>query len=80
VVQPAPADGAVATRLDATAGLVRASAEDRSTRAWQVLREPEPESVEGPRSWLRIALLSLQAIAIALVAVLCLPTIRRSRR
>ncbi len=80
VVQPAPADGAVATRLDATAGLVRASAEDRSTRAWQVLREPGPESVEGPRSWLRVVLLVLQAIAIPLVAVLSLPTMRRSRR
>ncbi|KAA1427108.1 glycosyltransferase family 2 protein [Nocardioides antri] len=80
VVQPAPADGAVATRLDATAGLVRASAEDRSTRAWLVIREPEPESVEGPRSWPRIVLLVLQALAIPVVAVLGLPTIRRSRR
>lgn len=80
VVQPAPADGAVAARLDATAGLVRASAEDRATRAWQVLREPEPASVEGPRSWPRIALLVLQAVAIPAVAVLGLPTIRRSRR
>ncbi|MDZ5621208.1 glycosyltransferase family 2 protein [Nocardioides sp. HM23] len=80
VVQPAPADAAVATRLDATAGLVRASAEDRSTRAWQVLEEPEPASVEGPRSWPRIGLLVLQAVAIAVVAVLCLPTMRRSGR
>ncbi len=80
VVQPAPADAAVATRLDATAGLVRASAEDRSTRAWQVLEEPEPASIEGPRSWPRIALLVLQAVAVAVVAVLCLPTLRGSRR
>jgi hypothetical protein len=80
VVQPAPADSAVATRLDATAGLVRASAEDRSTRAWQVLDEPAPASIEGPRSWLRIALLVLQAVAVAVVAVLCLPTLRGSRR
>ncbi len=80
IVQPAPADGAVATRLDATAGLARASAENRSTRAWEVLDEPEPASVEGPRSRLRIALLALQAVAIPLVAMLSLPTMRRSRR
>jgi GT2 family glycosyltransferase len=80
VVQPAPSDGAVATRLDATAGLVRASAEDRATRAWLVIREPEPAAVEGPRSWLRIVLLVLQALAIPVVAVLGLPTMRRSRQ
>lgn len=80
VVQPAPADGAVAARLDATSGLVRASAENRATRAWQVLEEQDPASVEGPRSWPRIALLALQAIAIPVVAVLSLPTMRRGRR
>jgi GT2 family glycosyltransferase len=80
VVQPAPADGAVAARLDATSGLVRASAEDRATRAWQVLEEPDAASVEGPRSWPRITLLALQAIALPVVAVLSLPTMRRSRR
>jgi GT2 family glycosyltransferase len=80
VVQPAPADGAVAARLDATSGLVRASAEDRATRAWQVLEEPDAASVDGPRSWPRIALLALQAIALPVVAVLSLPTMRRSRR
>jgi GT2 family glycosyltransferase len=80
VVQPAPADAEVATRLDATSGLVPASAEDRATRAWQVVDKPEPASVEGPRSWPRIVLLVLQAVAIAVVAVLVLPTIRRSRR
>ncbi len=80
IVQPAPADGEVATRLDATSGLVRASAEDRATRAWQVVDKPEPASVEGPRSWPRIVLLVLQAVAIPVVAVLGLPTMRRSRR
>src|SRR5690606_11946706 len=39
VVLPAPADGRVAAALDATGGLVQASAEDRATRAWQVSRE-----------------------------------------
>jgi len=80
VVQPAPADAAVATRLDATAGLVRTSAEDRATRAWLVLKEPEPAAVDGPRSWPRVVLLALQALAIPVVAVLGLPTMRRSRR
>ena len=80
IVQPAPADGEVGTRLDATSGLERASAEDRETRAWQVIREPEPSAIEGPRSWSRIALLALQAIALPLVAVLGLPTMRRGRR
>ncbi|WP_183097975.1 hypothetical protein, partial [Nocardioides pelophilus] len=79
VVQPAPSDGAVATRLDATAGLVRASAEDRATRAWLVIREPGADAVEGPRSWLRVVLLAVQAIAIPVVAVLALPTLRRAR-
>ncbi|WP_183095297.1 glycosyltransferase family 2 protein [Nocardioides stalactiti] len=79
VVQPAPADGAVATRLDATAGLVRASAEDRATRAWLVIKEPDADAVDGPRSWPRVALLVLQALAIPVVVVLGLPTLRRSR-
>ncbi|MEZ0579202.1 glycosyltransferase family 2 protein [Nocardioides sp. MH1] len=79
VVQPAPADGQIATRLDATEGLVRASAEDRETRAWLVIDKPTADSVEGPRSWARIALLVLQAIAIPVVVVLALPTLRRSR-
>ena len=42
VVLPAPADGDVASALDATGGLVQASAEDRSTRAWQVDRTARP--------------------------------------
>ena len=79
VVQPAPADGEIATRLDATEGLVRASAEDRATRAWLVLRDPDPASVEGHRSWPRILLLVLQGIAVPVVAVLALPTMRRGR-
>ncbi|KAA1421058.1 glycosyltransferase [Nocardioides humilatus] len=79
VVQPAPADGQIATRLDATEGLVRASAEDRATRAWQVLESPSPESVEGHRSWFRILLLVLQAVAFPLVAVLALPPLRKGR-
>jgi len=80
VVLPSPADGNVASALDATGGLVQASAEDRSTRAWQVDRKLDPSAVEGPRSWLRIGLLVLQALAIVVVAVLCVPTSERRRR
>ena len=38
VVLASPADGRISARLDATAGLEQASAEDRSTRAWRVDR------------------------------------------
>ena len=79
VVLPAPADGSVAAALDATGGLVQASAEDRATRAWQVNRPLDPDAVDGPRSWLRIGLLVLQGLALIAVLVLCLPTLRARR-
>ena len=77
VVLPAPADGDIAATLDATGGLVQASAENRSTRAWQVDRALDPHAVDGPRSWLRIALLVLQGLGTVIVAVLCAPTTNR---
>lgn len=80
VVLPSPADGDVASSLDATGGLVQASAEDRSTRAWQVNKPLNASAVEGPTSWLRIGLLILQGLAIVVVAVLCVPTSERRRR
>ncbi len=80
VVLPAPADGEVAAALDATGGLVQASAEDRSTRAWQVDRPLSARDLEGPRSWLRIGLLVLQGLAILAVLVLCAPSTDRVRR
>ncbi|HCB05080.1 MAG TPA: hypothetical protein DEQ43_12695, partial [Nocardioides bacterium] len=80
VVLPAPADGEVAAALDATSGLVQASAEDRSTRAWQVDRPLSSAELDGPRSWLRIGLLILQGVAILVVLVLCAPTTDRARR
>jgi hypothetical protein len=80
VVLPAPADGDVAAALDATGGLVQASAEDRRTRAWQVDRPLSSDDLEGPRSWLRIALLVLQGVAVLAVLVLCAPSAERSRR
>jgi GT2 family glycosyltransferase len=80
VVLPAPADGDVAAALDATGGLVQASAEDRRTRAWQVDRPLSATDLDGPRSWLRIGLLVLQLVAIHAVLVLCAPSTDRSRR
>jgi len=79
VVLPAPADGEVAAALDATGGLVQASAEDRSTRAWQVDRPLSSAELDGPRSWLRIGLLVLQGVAILAVLVLCAPSTDRAR-
>ncbi|HEX5862535.1 MAG TPA: glycosyltransferase [Nocardioides sp.] len=80
VVLPAPADGTVASALDATAGLSQASAENRSTRAWQVEREVAPDAVDGPDSALRVLLLVVQVLAILVVAVLAAPTTGRERR
>ena len=79
VVLPSPADGNVAAVLDSTAGLTQASAEDRETRAWQVGTPVDEDAVDGPRSWLRIGLLVVQALAILVVAVLCAPTTDRRR-
>jgi hypothetical protein len=77
VVLPAPADGEVAAALDATAGLEQASAEDRSTRAWQVDRPLSARDLDGSRSWLRVGLLLLQGLAILAVLVLCAPSTDR---
>jgi hypothetical protein len=74
VVLPSPADGDVASVLDATTGLVQASAEERTTRAWQVDRPLQADALEGPVSWLRVVLLVLQGVGAVVVAVLCLPT------
>lgn len=79
VVLPSPADGDVAAVLDAAAGLVQASAEDRTTRAWQVDRPLDSSALEGPTSWLRVLLLVAQGVAVVVVAVLCLPTTSRRR-
>lgn len=79
VVLPAPADPDIAGVLDATGGLVQASAENRATRAWQVDRPLDPAAVEGPTSWLRVVLLVVQALAVVVVLVLCAPTTNRRR-
>jgi GT2 family glycosyltransferase len=80
VVLPAPADPDVSAALDATGGLVAASAENRDTRAWQVDRPLAADAVDGPRSWLRVGLLVLQTAALLAVLVLCAPTTNRRRR
>ncbi|KQW49417.1 hypothetical protein ASC77_12170 [Nocardioides sp. Root1257] len=79
VVLPSPADGDVAAVFDATTGLVQASAENRSTRAWQVDRPLDASGLEGPVSWLRILLLVVQGASVVVVAVLCLPTTNTRR-
>jgi len=78
VVLPAPADPDVAAALDATSGLEAASAENRDTRAWQVDQPLSADDLDGPRSWLRIALLLVQAVAVVAVLVLCAPTTSRT--
>ena len=79
VVLPSPADGDVSSVLDAAPGLVQASAEERTTRAWQVDRPLHAAWLDGPVSWLRVVLLVVQGIAIVVVLVLCLPTANRRR-
>ncbi len=80
VVLPSPADGDVAAGLDATDGLVQASAESRTTRAWSVAPPVDPHAMDGPGSPARVVLLVVQGIAVLVVLVLCLPTWRASRR
>lgn len=79
VVQPAPADGDVAARLDATGGLERASADDRSTRAWELTDPPPADAVDGEVTWWRLVLVGGQLVAVLVVVVQCLPTIRGRR-
>jgi GT2 family glycosyltransferase len=80
LVLPEPYDGAVAAGLDATDGLGQAGSESAATRTWQVQTPVDPSAVDGPRSLLRVALLVVQGIAILVVLVLCLPTLRAARR
>lgn len=79
VVLPTPADGEVSGVLDSATGLVQASAEQRTTRAWQIDRPLDGSGLEGPTSWLRVVLLVVQGGAVVVVAVLCLPTVNRRR-
>jgi GT2 family glycosyltransferase len=79
VVLSSPADGEISSRLDATAGLEQASAEDRTTRAWRVDRPLDASTLDGPTSWWRTGLLVVQGVAILLALVLAAPTVRARR-
>jgi GT2 family glycosyltransferase len=74
IVLPSPADGVVAAGLDASGGLDQASAEDRSTRAWQVSRPVDEHALDGDASWVRVVLLAVQGLAIVVVLVLSAPS------
>ncbi|WP_224275406.1 glycosyltransferase family 2 protein [Nocardioides lacusdianchii] len=79
VVLASPADGRISARLDATAGLEQASAEDRSTRAWRVDRPLDAAALDGPEPWWRTALLVVQGLAVLAAIVLAAPTVRQRR-
>ncbi|GAA5151846.1 hypothetical protein GCM10023340_31170 [Nocardioides marinquilinus] len=74
---PAPADGEVAARLDATSGLTQ-SGSDPGSRAWEVTR-PLGDGVAGDGSSLRPVLLGVQGLAVLVALVLALPTLRAPR-
>jgi hypothetical protein len=79
IVLPSPYDGSVAAGLDATDGLGQAGTESFATRTWRVETPVDPHAVDGPRSYLRDALLVVQLVALVVVLVLCLPTLRARR-
>lgn len=80
LVLPAPYDGRVAAGLDATDGLGQAGTESQATRTWRVETPVDPHAVDGPRSVVRIVLLVVQGIAVVVVLVLSMPTLRARRR
>ncbi|QCC77846.1 hypothetical protein [Nocardioides daphniae] len=79
VVLPSPVDGRLSAGLDAVDGLVQASAEDRSTRAWRVDRETSVAGVSSEVGVGRVLLLVLQGAAWLLALVAAAPTLVRSR-
>jgi GT2 family glycosyltransferase len=79
VVLPPRVDAGVAAAIDASGAVSQAGAANRATRAWQLDARPRGD-MTGHRSWLRIALLTVQAVGLVLVVVLCLPTLERRRR
>jgi GT2 family glycosyltransferase len=80
VVLPAPADGEVAAGLDATDGLTPAGSLSLDTRTWSVDPPVDPHSVQGSQSTQRTVLLVVSGVALLVVLVLCLPTLRVRRR
>lgn len=79
VVLPAPVDGRLAAGLDAVDGLVQASAEDRSTRAWRVDQETTDAGVASEVRPGRVVLLVVQAVVWAVALVAAAPTLRKRR-
>ncbi|MGL5809099.1 MAG: glycosyltransferase family 2 protein, partial [Nocardioides sp.] len=79
VVLTAPADSAVASGLDATAGITPVSSEDRKTRAWQLDQAPEKRAVAGSDPRYRSMLLAGQVASLLVVLVMCGPTRRQTR-
>ncbi|CAN5173683.1 hypothetical protein BH09ACT11_BH09ACT11_03100 [soil metagenome] len=77
IVMPAPADPHVAEEIDASGGVRRTSAADRTTPAWQLNDEPLLES--SGRDWVRTVLLAIQITGLVIVLALCLPTVRAGR-
>lgn len=78
VLLPEPVDGSVAAVLDATDGLVPASADGRD-RAWHVEQPLAAEGLhQGPSAW-RVLLLLLQGVAVVAVLVLAGPEWRKDR-
>ncbi|WP_459982400.1 glycosyltransferase family 2 protein [Nocardioides sp. AN3] len=81
VVQPAPSDPAVSAAIDAASGVSQASAQRRSTRAWQLDAEPSADALQGSTSWLHVLLVIVDLAALVAVVVQCAPTVeRRSKR
>ncbi len=79
VLMTAPVDGQVAATLDATDGLQSASAEDRTTRAWQVDQPLGTRGLDGGTTWWRWLLVGLQLLAVLVAMVLCGPDLRTER-
>lgn len=73
VVLTAPADGQVASQLDAVGGLTPVSTENRDTRAWQVDRPPVADAVAGSGAGYRLPLVGLQLLAVIVGLIMCGP-------
>lgn len=79
VVLGAPADSRIASVLDSATGLVQASTEDRSSRAWRVDRPLDASDVDSRYTPGRIVLLAVQGVGVVLALVLAAPTVSGRR-
>jgi hypothetical protein len=80
VVQPAPGDPSVSAAIDAATGVSQASAQRRSTRAWQLDAPPSAQQLQGSTSWLHAGLVLVQLVGLVAVVVQCAPTVERRRK